>query len=69
MEVFSNMERFGYDPSHSQKRIADLNTVYSNIETVIKYATENNFKINVQSNIEMTFAEIETMSDSMVHQN
>ncbi len=57
LEVFSNTERFGHDVTHSKIRIAQLDEVFKEMEKVLNYASDNNLKVNVHSNIHLVLEE------------
>jgi hypothetical protein len=57
MEKFSNEERFGKDPAHSEKRILVLKKVKDSLKKVFESAEQKGFKLKIDGFIEITIVE------------
>ena len=57
MQKFSNVERFGKDQSHSEKRIAALKKLKLSIKKVFDSAEKKGLKVKMDGLIEVTIIE------------
>ena len=55
MKNFSSLERFGVEVEGSQKRIAQLKEAREQIASIIQHAADNNYVLNVESTINISF--------------
>lgn len=60
LEMFSNEERFGKDISNSKKRIEALKRTKDELKTIVEYAIKNQYKLQVNSFIDIKFVEDKT---------
>ena len=60
LEMFSNEERFGKDISNSKKRIEALKNTKEALKGIIEFAIENQYKLKVNSFIDIIFVEDKT---------
>ncbi len=54
-EAFSIQVRTNGDTSHSIKRVEELKVTQERIEKMIDYAIENDFKLEINADIEISF--------------
>ena len=57
LEMFSNEQRFGKDISNSKKRIEALKRTKDELKTIIEYAIENQYQLQVNGFIEIKYVE------------
>lgn len=55
MEKFSNEERFGQDPTHSEKRLRELKILNTAMEMFIASAASAKQNLRIDGRIEITF--------------
>ena len=52
--AFSRSIRFNEDATRSEKRVEELKKFYTDLEQLIQFATENNLKFKIKSDVEIT---------------
>lgn len=57
MEKFSNLERFGKDINHSEKRVEELVKLYGDLKVTLEKAAENNKNVKLRGTIELIFVD------------
>jgi hypothetical protein len=52
--ALSMHERFGIDPAHSRKRVAELKQAEQELRRLVAYAKENGLRLRIDSTVKLT---------------